>query len=367
MATRKKMNTIKSKLLGPYTESSFKHYNNLVFKKPEEINNMNTIAFQLWTTYTDGNFSYFINRCLLNGGILTYSTNSIIAENEKNNLDNCIYVCFNSIVDGNAIGKDRSGQDITSEIIIPGLVKMGLSEADSLDLSKDIISDVKREIKARFNNLSDQEKIELTAKLFEDTFGFKGTIGIDSITIPLIHTTTENELFYRGLGNIDEQDFINKLTERETTLSFSSVTSLFGIASYHAVDNDKTNDQSKNFVLKMVCDAGIGIVNMKAIYGERSPDNWQDEYILPIGIRMRYEGTEEISDYEYSVINRTQKEKPEKIKVLTVRVLAPESESDEPDTKRSRIETGGRRSRRSKKRRRSKRRRKGKKMHTRKH
>ena len=321
MAAIKKINTIKSKVLGPYTESSFKHYKNLVFKTPEEINQMAIIAFHLWTTYTNGTFSYFINRCLLNGGIVTYSTDPIVAGNEKDNLDNCIYVCFDNIVNGNVIGKDKSGQDITTETMIPGFVKMGLSETDAIDLANDVISEVETEIKNRFDNLPDQEKVEIAAKLLEDTFGFKGTLGFKNITIPLIHTTTENELFYRGLGNMDEQAFIDELAERENRIAFSSVTSLFGIASFHAVDNDKTNDQSKNFVLKMVCDAGIDIVNMKSIYGEGSPDNWQDEYIFPIGIRMRYEGTEKISDYDYHV--RATKPKPEKMKILTVRVLAP--------------------------------------------
>jgi hypothetical protein len=148
---------------------------------------------------------------------------------------------------------------------------------------------------------------------------------ITSFRNPGIASTVSSPLVvYRGIVGLTIKDKSKLL---ETPKSFISTSKLIGVALRHTnsiISTRLQNDLSKRVVLEMHLDPGIKFIDYNAIIPNDKKNGWQDEVILPPGLRFTEIGTSTATETITITDNKT-KQSREEIKeysVLTVRVSA---------------------------------------------
>jgi len=271
-----------------------------LLQNPNQIVNLTEILKNLWETYPQG-LSYFINYYMYKSQIDNFINSFLVSTYYEWFLEHLVdfelqsakfqkrLLEFNNRMEENYLSWIEFELDIFDVVLTDNTLLYGKQRN-----TKDIL--------------------DLFISLFITSFRNKDIAS--TVSSPLV--------VYRGIVGLTIKDKYKLL---ETPKSFTSTSKLIGVALRHTnsiISTRLQNDLSKRVILEMHLDPGIQFIDYNAIIPNDKKNGWQDEVILPPGLRFTEIGTSTATETITITDNKT-KQSREEIKeydVLTVRVSA---------------------------------------------
>jgi hypothetical protein len=318
----KAFNTVKPELVSQLAEEEYSHCYELITKTPEQMINDISIPSIIYEDLLKGfckeEIRNDINQYLRTGN-LSFETSTGFDNDsvEKKRLDAFFY---------SIISKMTQMYYITYESINPRILdllfeKMGLTQKELPPFwSIEIINPLFKTFNGRLALLPFKEKMDILIRLYDVSFNSK--IKINGVA--LVKTTSNGDIFYRGIKNLSAGAFKDEIQNNPKTPAYILTTSNFSIAALNAILNTETTDPNK-FVIKLICDPGIGIINLSNTVAPYN-SKWKDEFLFPRGCSLNFMSLEELESYEvFKIPGSTSPAQSGPMTVVTVRVSGPDS------------------------------------------
>jgi len=272
-----------------------------MLENPSQIVNLTEVLKKLWETYPQG-LSYYINYYMYTGQIDKYIKPIIVGGFYSQFLEHLIDFELQSEEFQEQL---ETFNNLMEEKYEYSWIGFELSVFDLVLTDNTLLYGKQRDTK---------DILDLFISLFITSFRNKDIAS--TVSSPLV--------VYRGIVGLTIKDKSKLL---ETPKSFTSTSKLIGVALRHTnsiISTRLQNDLSKRVILEMHLDPGIQFIDYNAIIPNDKKNGWQDEVILPPGLRFTEIGTSTATETITITDNKT-KQSREEIKeydVLTVRVSA---------------------------------------------
>lgn len=290
-AMRVKYEAELSKVKENLLKQTFNYYQNLLLKPSQNINQINNIYYTVWVNYIGNNLSYDVNRYLRDGMPASFEISN---DGDLEELYRTFMTIVDYLVDDNPIKPNTTDKSLI-DVLAKGLKMKGCSPDKCILQAQQLIWETKDNVKKMLSKMSTVEKLNTLINFADQSFSAVGPIIIGQ---DLTRTTSENEIFYRGIGNFSPQDYIRDIENNPANPAYLSTSTDEKIASWHAKRRTEAQggDELNKFVIKYVCEPGIRVID--TLLALHTPVQASEkECIFPRGCYSTYVSTEVLQQY----------------------------------------------------------------------
>jgi hypothetical protein len=290
-AMRIKYESELSKVKENLLNQTFNYYKNLLLKPSQNINQINNIYYTVWVNYIGNNLSYDVNRYLRDGMPASFEISN---DGDLEELYRTFMTIVDYLVDDNPIKPNATDKSLI-DVLAKGLGMKGCPPDKCIIHAQDLIWETKDNVKKMLSKMSTTEKLNTLINFADQSFSAVGPIIIGQ---DLTRTTSENEIFYRGIGNFSPQDYITDIENNPANPAYLSTSTDEKIAAWHAKRRTEAQggDELNKFVIKYVCDPGIRVID--TLLALHTPVQASEkECIFPRGCYSTYVSTEVLQQY----------------------------------------------------------------------